>query len=116
MLNQVQHDIVFTFLGFTLIEILVKEALVSWQEAKTMQTATWQSVAGNPAPKKITPINDTLKADAAYKMACEGNALLWRGDFQNAKHLSQAISRRIDNRTTKPKAVNKAVKDRKAHV
>ena len=57
------------------------------------------------------PINDTLKADAAYKMACEGNALLWRGDFQNAKHLSQAISRRIDNRTTKPKAVNKAAKE-----
>ena len=56
------------------------------------------------------PINDTLKADAAYKLACEGTAMLWRGDFQNAKHLSQAISRRIDNRTTKPKAVNKAVK------
>ena len=36
--------------------------------------------------------------------------MLWRGDFQNAKHLSQAISRRIDNRSTKPKAVNKAVK------
>ena len=84
---------------------------ITWQEKDKPQTAVWQSVAGNPAPKKITPINDTLKADAAYKMACEGNALLWRGDFQNAKHLSQAISRRIDNRTTKPKAVNKAAKE-----
>jgi SAM-dependent methyltransferase len=77
---------------------------VTWQEKDKLQTARWQSVAGNPAPKRITLINDTLKADAAYKLACEGTALLWRGDFQNAKHLSQAISRRIDNRTTKPKA------------
>jgi len=84
---------------------------VTWQEKDKSQSARWQSVANNPPPKKIKPINDTLKADAAYKMACEGMAMLWRGDFQNAKHLSQAISRRIDNRTTKPKAVNKAAKE-----
>ena len=83
---------------------------VTWQENGKPQTAVWQSVAGNPAPKRIMLINDTLKADEAYKLACEGTAMLWRGDFQNAKHLSQDISRRIDNRTTKPKAVNKAVK------
>ena len=83
---------------------------VTWQEKDKPQTAVWQSVANNPAPKKIMSINDTLKADAAYKLACEGTAMLWRGDFHNAKHLSQAISRRIDNRSTKPKAVNKAVK------
>ncbi|MFM9836433.1 MAG: methyltransferase [Methylophilaceae bacterium] len=81
---------------------------ITWQEAGKPKTARWQSVANNSAPKKITPINDTLKADVAYKMACEGNAMLWRGDFQNAKQLSIAISRRIDNRSTKPKAVNKA--------
>jgi len=85
--------------------------IITWQEKDKPQSARWQSVAGNPAPKKITPINDALKADAAYKLACEGTAMLWRGDFQNAKHLSQAISRRIDNRTTKPKAVNKAAKE-----
>ena len=89
---------------------------ITWQEKDKPQNARWQSVAGNPAPKKITPINDTLKADAAYKLACEGTAMLWRGDFQNAKHLSQAISRRIDNRTTKPKAVNKAAKEARAAV
>ena len=40
-------------------------------------------------------------------MLFRSTALLWRGDFQNAKHMAQAISRRIDNRTTKPKAKNK---------
>lgn len=49
-----------------------------------------------------------MKADVAYRLACEGTALLWRGDFQNARHLLQAMSRRIDNhghpaRKAKPK-------------
>jgi len=86
------------------------ELSVSWIESGKTQTARWQSVANNPAPKKIITISDTLRADAAYKLACEGTAMLWRGDFQNAKHLSQAISRRIDNRTSKPKAVKAASK------
>ena len=71
-------------------------------------TAYWQSEAHNPPPKRVQVIDDTLSADAAYKLACEGTAMLWSGDFQNAKHLMQAISRRIDNRFTKPKAVKVA--------
>jgi hypothetical protein len=42
--------------------------------------------------------DDTMKADTAYHHACEGTAMLWRGDFQNAKMLLQAIARRVDNR------------------
>ena len=83
---------------------------VTWQEHNKTVEAVWQSVANNPAPKKIQVIDDTIKADAAYKLVCEGTALLWRGDFQNVKHLAQAISRRIDNRSTKPKAKNKQKK------
>ena len=73
-----------------------------------VQTAYWQSEAHNPVPKRTQVIDDTLSADAAYKLACEGTAMIWQGDFQNAKHLMQAISRRIDNRFTKPKAVKVA--------
>jgi hypothetical protein len=40
--------------------------------------------------------NDTLAADTAYRLANEGTALLWRGDFQNARHLLQALARRAD--------------------
>ncbi|MGQ0442255.1 MAG: methyltransferase [Methylophilaceae bacterium] len=89
---------------------MTEKVSITWLEAGKNQTANWQSVANNPSPKRITVINDTIKADAAYKLACEGSAMLWRGDFQNAKHLSQAISRRIDNRTTKPKAIKQAGK------
>lgn len=44
-----------------------------------------------------------MSADAAHKLCCEGTALLWRGDFQNAKQLLQALSRRIDRPGKKPK-------------
>jgi methylase of polypeptide subunit release factors len=48
-----------------------------------------------------------MTADSAYRLACEGTAILWRGDFQNARQLLQAIARRIDN---KPRKAKKAAK------
>jgi methylase of polypeptide subunit release factors len=42
--------------------------------------------------------DDTLTADTAYRFACEGTAMLWRGDFQNARQLLQAMARRADKR------------------
>ena len=41
--------------------------------------------------------DDTMPADAAYRLACEGTGLLWRGDFQNARLLLLALERRIDH-------------------
>jgi methylase of polypeptide subunit release factors len=76
---------------------------ISWQEAGKTKTSIWHSENETPAPKKVQIADDTIKADAAYKLCCEGTALLWRGDFQNAKQLMQAISRRIDRPGKKPK-------------
>jgi methylase of polypeptide subunit release factors len=47
-------------------------------------------------PQRVCVADDTLTADAAYRLACEGTALLWRGDFQNARQLLQAMARRFD--------------------
>ena len=63
---------------------------ISWQEAGKTKTSVWHSENAAPVPKKIQLADDTIKADDAYKLACEGTALLWRGDFQNAKLLLQA--------------------------
>ena len=71
---------------------------LSWKEARTTHSVRWRSESGLPPPKRVIVADDTLKADAAYHHACEGTALLWRGDFQNAKMLLQAIARRADNR------------------
>lgn len=76
---------------------------ISWQEASKTKTSVWHSENGAPVPKRVQIADDTLKADVAYKLCCEGTALLWRGDFQNAKLLMQALSRRIDRPHKKPK-------------
>lgn len=76
---------------------------ISWLQANKTYTSVWHSENDTPAPKLVQIADDTIKADAAYKLCCEGTALLWRGDFQNAKQLMQAISRRIDRPGKKPK-------------
>ena len=76
---------------------------IHWQEAGKTKTGIWHSENAAPVPKKVQIADDTIKADDAYKLSCEGTALLWRGDFQNAKLLMQALSRRIDRPRKKPK-------------
>jgi len=69
---------------------------IHWQEDGKDCSARWRSERGAAAPKKVVLADDTLSADAAYRLACEGTALLWRGDFQNARQMLQALGRRID--------------------
>ena len=47
--------------------------------------------------------DDQMTADSAYRLACEGTAILWRGDFQNARQLLQAVARRIEHKPKKAK-------------
>ena len=74
---------------------------VSWTEAGENRSARWRAESGAPAPKRVMVVDDQLTADAAYSLASEGNALLWRGDFQNARQLLQAMARRIDRKPRK---------------
>ena len=71
---------------------------VHWQENGAACCADWRSQAGLPAPRRVQCVDDTLTADAAYRLACGGTALLWRGDFHNARQLLQAMARRCDGR------------------
>jgi len=67
-----------------------------WSEDGQQRSARWQSEAGLPPPRKVEAVDDTLPADQAYRLACEGTALLWRGDYHNARQLLQALARRLD--------------------
>ncbi|NQE47171.1 methyltransferase [Herbaspirillum rubrisubalbicans] len=71
-------------------------AYLNWQDGHTQQQLRWHSEAGNPAPKRVVLADDQIAADTAYRLACEGTGLLWRGDFQNARQLLQALGRRVD--------------------
>lgn len=67
-----------------------------WQSGALQHQLRWHSEAGNPPPKRVQEADDQLAADTAYRLACEGTGLLWRGDFQNARQLLQALGRRVD--------------------
>jgi SAM-dependent methyltransferase len=42
-----------------------------------------------------------MTADEAYGLACQGTALLWRGDFQEARQMLTALGNRADRRQRK---------------
>ncbi len=69
---------------------------IHWIEKDKDCSAIWRSERGAPPPKRVVIADDTLSADSAYRLACAGTGLLWRGDFQNAKLLLAAMARRID--------------------
>ncbi|MBA9002170.1 class I SAM-dependent methyltransferase [Thermomonospora cellulosilytica] len=71
-------------------------AYVQWTEAGEARSARWRSESGLPPPKRVVVADDRTKADDAYRLACEGTAILWRGDFHNARQLLQAMTRRAE--------------------
>jgi len=77
---------------------------ISWQDKSETHTSVWQSEAGYPPPKSVIMADDTMTADAAYWRACAGTAMLYNGDFQNAKQLLSAVTRRADRKAVKPSA------------
>ena len=77
---------------------------IHWTHQGQPRQALWRSESGAAAPRRVEVADDTLAADTAYRMACEGTGLLWQGDFQNARHLLQALMRRADKKPRKAAA------------
>ena len=74
---------------------------VTWTETGQVCSARWRSESRASPPVNIVIADDRTTADAAYRLACEGTALLWRGDFQNGRQLLNAMARRIDRHPPK---------------
>ncbi|GMG91082.1 hypothetical protein Cmtc_23020 [Cupriavidus sp. TKC] len=74
---------------------------IHWTEDGAERSAMWRSEAGLPPPKRVVIADDQTPADTAFRLASEGTALLWRGDFQNARQLLQAMARRVDRKPKK---------------
>lgn len=83
---------------------------LTWSEKDTPRSALWRS--DQVLPKTVVLADDTMTADTAYRLACAGTGLLWRSDFQNARQMLQALTRRID----KPKKVRAKKQDPNAPV
>lgn len=76
-------------------------ALLAWRENDQDCSVRWQSANGLPPPKRVVVADDRTTADEAYRLACAGTGLLWRGDFQNARQLLQALQRRVERPSKK---------------
>ena len=63
------------------------------------------SESAAPPPKRVIIADDHISADDAYGLACQGTALLWRGDFQNARQMLLALASRVDRQLRKPKTL-----------
>lgn len=85
---------------------------LQWLEGGKKCSALWHSENGIAPHQKIQIADDTLTADIAYRLACEGTAMLYRGDFQNARQLLQALVRRVDRPPKKSKRADRVEKDR----
>jgi SAM-dependent methyltransferase len=68
----------------------------TWQEGGQAHAADWRTAEHGAVPRRIVTGDDTLSADAAFRLASQGTAILWQGDFHNGKQLLQALARRVD--------------------
>jgi SAM-dependent methyltransferase len=81
----------------------VAPPVVHWTEGGEARCARWRSESGAPPARRVVIADDHITADDAYGLACQGTALLWRGDFQSARQMLLALANRADRPARKPK-------------
>jgi methylase of polypeptide subunit release factors len=91
---------------------VTQSAILQWEEGGRACSANWHSENGIAPHKKIQIADDTLTADIAYRLACEGTAMLYKGDFQNARQLLQALVRRVDKPSKKSARADRVEKEK----
>jgi SAM-dependent methyltransferase len=82
--------------------------LVYWTEGGKSCSARWRSESGAPPARHVVVADDHVTADDAYGLACQGTALLWRGDFQNARQMLLALASRADRQPRKQEKTSAA--------
>jgi SAM-dependent methyltransferase len=72
--------------------------IIRWSEGGTACEARWLSHSAASPPTRIVVADGKMTADEAYGLACQGTALLWRGDFHEARQMLTALGKRADRR------------------
>ena len=91
---------------------MTQSEILQWEDDGQTHSAKWHSENGIAPHKKIQVVDDTLTADIAYRLACEGTAMLYKGDFQNARQLLQALVRRVDKPSKKSARADRVAKEK----
>jgi SAM-dependent methyltransferase len=79
------------------------QPVLHWTEDGQARSALWLSETQARPAARVVVADDRTTADDAYGLACQGTALLWRGDFQNARQMLRALASRVDRQVRKPK-------------
>jgi SAM-dependent methyltransferase len=70
--------------------------VILWLDDGKAFEALWRSPNGTPPATRAVVADGKMTADEAYGLACQGTALLWRGDFQEARQMLRALGNRAD--------------------
>src|SRR5690242_16147353 len=76
--------------------------MIQWLDGGKAFEALWRSPNGTPPPTRVVVADGKMTADEAYGLACQGSALLWRGDFQEARQMLSALGNRADRPRRRP--------------
>lgn len=88
---------------------------LEWTE-EGPRKARWISESGAAPPTRVRVVDDRLPADAALKLLRRGEALLYRGDFRNARQLLASVGRRVGReRSTRFKSALDAFRAERTH-
>jgi SAM-dependent methyltransferase len=69
---------------------------IRWLEGGRPCEARWRAPDGASSAARGVVVDAKMSADEAYGLACQGTALLWRGDFHEARRLLSALGNRAD--------------------
>ncbi len=78
--------------------------MIRWREDGNDREALWRTHNAAPPPPRVMVTDGKLTADEAYGLACQGTAFLWRADFQQARQMLKALTKRADRPGRRPRA------------
>lgn len=84
---------------------------IHWLENGAACTALWRSHSDAPPAARVVVADERMTADEAYGLACQGTALLWRGDFQQARRMLSALGNRAERAQRRARAAAAAATD-----
>jgi SAM-dependent methyltransferase len=70
--------------------------ILHWLEDGKAFEAQWRSHSDAPPAGRVIVTDGKMSADEAYGLAGQGTAILWRGDFQEARQMMAAMGKRAD--------------------
>src|SRR5574340_1567269 len=68
---------------------------LTWRDATGEREARWLSPGALPPPERLGAAGDATGARAAFARVRQGEALVYAGDYHNARQLLAALGRRL---------------------